>query len=83
MPSQGRGGPVDPAEAQQIVEDRRQQVDRHDHVALRGDALAVRSPGRTASRCPASRPSAPMQAAPPQLGCGGAVKIASSSTYSQ
>ncbi len=32
---------VDPAEAQQVVEDRREQVDRHDHVALRGDALAA------------------------------------------
>ena len=73
---------VDLAASQQVVEDRRQQIDRHDHVDVR--ALAVPAHlQRAASRCPAAcrpRRSAP---APPHEGCAGAMKIASSSRYSQ
>ena len=36
----GAGRAIDPAVAQQVVQDRRQEVDRHDHVADQALALA-------------------------------------------
>ena len=75
--------PVGPAVAQEVVEDRLEQIDRDDHVEVAG-AFRARGPARAgASRCRAGRPAGPIIAVPPQLGWAGAVKIASSSTYSQ
>ena len=83
MPSQGRGGPVGAADGEKVVEDRLEQVDRHDHVdvlepPLRGGLLDLQR-----ADADADRRAGPISAVPPQLGCAGAVKIASSSTYSQ
>ena len=68
-PSHGRGGLVDLAARHQVVEDRRQEVDRHHHVDV-GD-LAVAAICSRSEPMPMSLPSASISAAPPQDGCAG------------
>jgi hypothetical protein len=59
-----------------VVEDRRQQVDRHDHVDVAAQFAAVRV--LHVQRADADQRAVwpPISAAPPQNGCAGAVKIA-------
>ena len=66
----------------EIVQDRRQQIDRHDHIE-RHDLGTVDLLGHLQTSDPDQIALRPIMAVPPQFGCAGAVKTASSRTYSQ
>ena len=72
---------VDATELAQIIQHRLEQIDRHDHVDMLVFAVAL---AFELERSDADQlDDLQISAAPPQLGCAGWVKIASSSKYSQ
>ena len=74
--------PVAHAKREQVVKDRLEQINWHNHVEVFGPLFARLLKLKGADPEQIAR-LGPTTAVPPQFGCAGAVKIASSRTYSQ